>query len=805
MFSVAVLQAQIRGIVVDKKTKLPIPFASVFLVDEHQKSAASSDMQGYFQLPNRTAKKLTVSCLGYRPQEISVGDSLLSPSSLLTVELEEYIYPIDEVMVIPQNNPALRIMRRVLQNKHRNNFERYEDYSYRCYYKAQVAIQIPSNLSTADSIRLDSLMNGAGFISEAVSLCRKSGDKTEDKIIATRASGFKTPLTGQIFYSFFPKAISFYNHSIPIFGEPTAGGENKMTMEYLTPLSSGALNAYNFQLEREYAVGSDTIFEISYFPKKHANFNSLIGTMLISSKGYALASMVAHPYEKGLIDFKFKQDYEYVDGRWFPSSMEEEISFVKLHVNDNTNTITNMYLAYLITSSIDSVSFDGQKGRLRGQDRIYLDERSVAQSAAIIERLRPVALLPKEQKVYSTMDSLLEKHPFVNSLFDAIPKLADGKLPVGMFDVDLLRLVSSNECEGTRWGFGLYTNERLMKYLSVGGYAGYGVKDKKVKYGGEVEVVLNRSRSAKLTGSLQNSMREVGGDMSIRQDIRMNYFKSMVASRFEYCAEAKVEGSYHILPSLKASASLSARDVTLAYDYAYRDLPMQAYTDDAVQLTLRYSAGEQYSLFGVTRLLLSTGNPTFTAQYTRGVDFLRKSGFAYNKLQASVDITGHNGRIGQSKLRLEGGYVDRSLPYGLLFTGEGSKGKSLLSFVIPNTFQSMRPDEFLSDRYAHLFYLHNFGELLLKTRWVHPNISVAYNAAWGALSDAAAHRIDFRTQSRVYQEAGLILDNLLRLNYLNVMYIQLGFGGFVRFGSYEYSKFEDNLALKASITMSFKK
>jgi hypothetical protein len=39
----------------------------------------------------------------------------------------------------------------------------------------------------------------------------------------------------------------------------------------------------------------------------------------------------------------------------------------------------------------------------------------------------------------------------------------------------------------------------------------------------------------------------------------------------------------------------------------------------------------------------------------------------------------------------------------------------------------------------------------------------------------------------------------------NVMYFQLGLGGFVRFGRYGYHKFADNLALKLSFTVSFKK
>jgi hypothetical protein len=629
----------------------------------------------------------------------------LTDSSLLSViELEEQVLSIDEVIVTPQNNPALRIIRKVLDNKSSNNFENYSHYTYRNYHKLVGDIKHPITdangvMSKYDSAMAKQFSGMVMMVSETMALCSKSGSKVEEKILATHLAGSTTYVFGQTSYAAFHKAISFYNHSVNIIGSPDVN--EKMSMEYLSPLSNGSLSAYNFQLENEAVTAdNDTLFRISYFPKKGKNFNGLMGTMFISSNGYALASIIAHPYEKGWVDFSFKQDYERIDGRWFPTDMEEELAI--LMTADTTKKKPKTHLVFRISSKIDSVSFDAPQKKLRSLDRVYLDEKSVAHSVDLIRSLRPVPLLPREENNYRIRDSILAKESIsdYDIISNLMPKLAEGKLPVKKVDIDLPRFYSSNDYEKTRWGLGLHTNERLMKYVSIGGYIGYGTKDEQVKYGGEVELVLNRSRSVKLAYSYQNTLKGVGNGIPF--NLTETYFRTLAAARFEGCIENKIAGSWHILPSLKINALVSVTDVAVKYAYAYKGSLLTNYRDDKVQLSLRYAVGESYLMIGVTRLPISVGNPIFYATYTRGADFLRGSA-AYNKLEASIDIVAYNGRIGQSNLRLGGGYIDRSLPYGMLFTGEGSKSKNVLSFVVRNSFQTMRPDEFLSDRYAHLF------------------------------------------------------------------------------------------------------
>jgi hypothetical protein len=767
------LQAQVRGIVVDKRTKEPVPAATLTYQSDNRRNGVSTDINGFFVVPQKSVRRFTVSCLGYRSKEISLSPPI--PEQLI-IELDEEVQQLNAIVVTPANNPALRIIRNALKNKDKNNFDKYDDYSFRCYMKSTLIDE-----------------QSPGLISESVTVCRQSEGKTDERVIATRTSGLQTPLAGQLIYTFAKKNLSFYNHSIAMFGGPRAGGKYKMTMEYLSPLSSGCLDVYYYRLENEYITDTDTVFEITYHPYRHTNINGLKGRMLISSNGYALTDISAEPDEKSLMSFKARQTCEFVQGRWFPAYFEQEIGFYPY---------PDRYIAYHILSKADSVSFNPDNRRYNSLDRIYIDDRSLAESRAIINNIRPVPLTAKEDKIYSVMDSLTRKRPIVNSLIDMLPKVTEGKIQSGVFDIDYTRLYVHNRYEGSRLGAGVRTNEKLMKYFSVGGYYGYGLKDKRHKYGGELELTLNRLRSAKLKYSYNNTLTEVSNSVNVT--IAEFYFKTIVASRFEYCIENRLDFSYHILPPLKIAAALATKDLHPAFPYSYRNKPLTFYGDDALSFSLRYAPGENHALVGATRIVTGKGNPIVSLQYTRGMDLFRKNAYAYNKFEASLSAIAYNGRTGQSNVRIEAGCVDRPLPYGLLFTGKGSYGGQLVSFIIQNTFQTMHPDEFLSDKYVNLFYTHNFGSLLFKTKWLQPEISASYNIGWGSLSDASIHETDFKLQKHLYQEAGVIADNLLKIKMMNVVYMRLGLGGFMRMGAYRYKSFADNATLKISITFAFK-
>jgi hypothetical protein len=78
------------------------------------------------------------------------------------------------------------------------------------------------------------------------------------------------------------------------------------------------------------------------------------------------------------------------------------------------------------------------------------------------------------------------------------------------------------------------------------------------------------------------------------------------------------------------------------------------------------------------------------------------------------------------------------------------------------------------------------------------------NSGWGTLKNASYQGIDFKEKNKGYFESGLIINNILKLKYVNAFYIGFGMGTFYRYGYYSFSKPEDNFAFKLSVSVSLK-
>ena len=204
------------------------------------------------------------------------------------------------------------------------------------------------------------------------------------------------------------------------------------------------------------------------------------------------------------------------------------------------------------------------------------------------------------------------------------------------------------------------------------------------------------------------------------------------------------------------------------------------------------------------KIIMGTKYPVLSLTYTRGLQDVFSGQFAYHKVEARLEESIYFKNLGESRIRIDAGYIDNPLPYGMLFTGEGSYIRNW-SILVKNSFQTVTPYEFLSDRYVNLFYAHNFGSLLLHIGNWKPAISVVQNIGWGSLSHPEYHQsVEFKTKEKGLYESGVQLDNILRMKYLNVAYMGFGAGAYYRYGPYASDSASDNLAFTFSMTFSSK-
>ncbi|NJM80904.1 MAG: hypothetical protein HC854_17155 [Flavobacterium sp.] len=298
--------------------KQPLAFVNIF-INNNNKLGTVTDIDGKFELISKEhISVISFSYVGYQKKEIQY-----SGETVLNIELVPLKVALNEVTVYASENPANRIIKKVIKNKDKNNPEKLPSFTYRSYNKTIFDYR-KLNTKEIDTSSLAKFFKGGHvFMMESVSN-RKFlyPNRSEEVVIATRVSGFKHPNFASLASDLQP--FSFYNDNIPLFD-----------IHYLNPIANGSMKKYNYRLEEEFYKGTDTVYVISYQPKKDKNIEGLKGILHINSNGYAVESVTATPFEKGKIDLTIQQKYQFIFNHWFP----EQLNYVLETLNEAENSI----------------------------------------------------------------------------------------------------------------------------------------------------------------------------------------------------------------------------------------------------------------------------------------------------------------------------------------------------------------------------------------------------------------------------------------------------------------------------------
>lgn len=773
-------QNRISGKVIDKDTGEPLAFASV-IFNNNPRFGTSTDIDGKFSYSGaESIHTLKCSYVGYEDRTVSIDRNRQD----LVIELTFTENTLDEVVITPGENPANIIMRKVIANKDINNPENIASFRYKCYNKVIYDFKFKDK---NDSIKLKTkLQNGHIFMMESVTERKYlSPENSEEVVLATKVSGFKNPSFASLATDLQP--FSFYKDIIPF-----------LNVNYVNPVSKGSLSKYRFTLQDTLYQGNDTVYVISYKPLPRKNFDGLTGLLYINTNKYALQNVSATPYEKGKIDIKIQQQYTFTDGHWFPEQLEYTLSLTEYP----TKKIGMMVQG---RSYIDNVELNiPLKKKDFRLESVWIDDNAAKKDSTYWQGVRRESLNLAEATTYRIIDSIGQENDF-DGMLTFMEKFIRGRIPVKYFDIDLGKTLVYNKYEGFRLGLGLYTNERLFEKLSFGGFFGYGLNDYKWKYGGEVNYEFSKRHEFTVGAKYQDNLVEVGEHGYKHPDFNYYNFRDVIAYRMDRIQEESFNVGFRSFRYFKWNFNLTHARVSPLYPYEFLDGAQSyfRYDNTTIGANLRFAFKEKIINSFKQNMSAGTAYPVLYLYYTKGIKGMLDGDFSYNKIEAVIEDSFYTKSLGKTSYRLEGGYIDRPVPYGQLFTGEGSYDEDT-KIIVKNTFQTVQPYEFLSDRYVNLFTAHNFESLLFKTSWLQPQISIHNNFGYGDLRNPSAHLTDFKTKNKLFMETGLQVDNIIKMNYLNIAYLGFGAGVFCRYGGYAYEDFNDNLAFKLTVSFSIK-
>ena len=784
-------QTIVNGVITDASDNRPLAFVNIVT---NTGIGVSTDIDGKFTIVSNSGDSLLkITYIGYQ----TLSHQIDPDKERQDISLKRKTYDLNLVTIFPGVNPAHRIIENAVKNKDINDPRKLKAFTYTSYDKMFITVKADSLLH-ADTTHLDSnqlrirkfIDKQDLFLMETVTERKYLyPELNQENVIATRISGFNDPLITFMVSQI--QSTSFYDEEIKIAGN-----------EFINPVSKGSTKKYFFMLEDTIVNNNqDSVFIISFRPGKNTRFNGMKGFLHINSNKWAIEKVKAEPQnDSSGFRIRIQQAYELTDHQWFPVQLNTDIIFNTLAVS---NGDTSFPLIAEGKSYIKDINLNPElKKSDFGFNAIEVNEDAGRKKGEFWQKHRVDSLTAKNLETYRVIDSIGEAANF-DKIATTIQTLLTGQIPFKFINFDIDRFIHYNNYEGLYLGLGAHTNQKLSKKVTIGGYWGYGFKDKSAKYGGNIDLLLHKPSASKLTLKAYNNVTQSG--YSSFFETRNQVWQTENFYEFFFTQMNRtVGGSGELSFKIKALRSITwyagldvfRKDPYQEYYFNTTSNPVNNIrTFDMAKVNAGFRLAYREKIFQTTRGNISMGSdyPVLLVKYTRGTNIFGIGDFYYNRVDLSLSYTHKTKYLGNTQINLLGGWVSEDLPISELFSNRASYAN--FTVYAPQSFGTMRPNEFYSDKYVSMFLSHNFKDLLFGLGNFRPELIIITNIGFGSMQNTIwHHNINFKTLEKGYYESGIVIRKLL-----NLQFYDLGTGALYRYGPYSYSKTSLNFALKLSL------
>ena len=817
------------GTIYDVSTKAPLAFVSVTI--KGSTNGTVTDIDGHFSFSKLPAEAvLLISYIGYKPKEFRIEKT----KELVLIFIEPADGQLESVVISTNENPAHRIIKLLQRNKKNNDPEQQPTFKYNAYTIAALAggerfwngngnkkDSAKQNNTVPQMEQLNKQMNkvvkaskdtsgkslgsqlGKRFKENYLMLTEsyteriyKFPGQTKETVLATKFSGLKNATFGVTTSDFQP--FGFYKDFLVM-----------NNISFVSPVIEGSINMYKFRLKERIPHEKDTTYIISFEPRAGKNFKGLKGLLYVNSDGYAIENIIVAPSdEKGMIfTFRLQQKYERVKGKWFPQQLNSTLSQKDLRTD-------SVLLFWDCRSYITNVDFSKTFTKADFSD-VKLEYQPLAGKRADTtwRRMRTDSLNDKGIITYETYELLPAKYKnMIEKVNKAFQVLSIEGIPVGKVDIPFKYILSGiNKYESFRIGAGLQTNPLFSKWVSVGGFAGYGLRDKAFKYGGNLQLNLQQRTNTVLRFDYSRDIAEPGNvDYFVRNGsvFSNQSLRNFQRSRFDSVEQYKINFSTKIRPSIQTDIwMLNETRNPAKYDYEFEKngIDSRSFKNTELGLGFRLTKGESFTRMGRAKLRTKPATTELLVQISKGLKNVFNGDLDYTRLAIRFNHSFLFKKLGTTSFRIEAGQVWGDVPYSYLFNGRATKSGKVSAYV-PGHFQTVGLYEFAASSTASLFVEHNFGNLLFKPKNIsfRPEIYLVQAISYGSLSNASSHKLlNYKVAGKGLFESGLMIKNLYRRSLFSLVYIGVGGGVFYRYGYYALPKNSDNWAFKWGFSISF--
>ena len=723
---VSAIETIIVGEILNETTGEAIPNVNIHF--RGTKIGTTSDENGsYFLRVDMQAKcQLVFSAVGYYTQRFEIEPGAMAG---LQVTMRERTATLAEVVVAPNENPALELLRHV--REHRSDNDR------TLHPEAAATLQRTQTLYVSQ-INKRHLRRAlwrslqAGMIAEEDStyilpLYRETQSfrATGNEFIPANDQRTQTLILSSTDYSSLLGSegnLNFYANSVSLMGHA-----------FLSPLAPGGNLYYRY-----YLVSEDTI----RFRTRNPFYATFNGEMVIDTATFALRSI--HAY--------------------VPS--EVAVNYVNnLHISQTLapdGTIANESVSVLLDFAIHSE----QAGTVFPS--LLLTTSLKNQSIPIIPN---TPITPNTPIATDSAFQTLDSQPLIRTAKWFATIATTGYIPTGTFlDIGHVEeILQVNHHEGVHVGLPFRTNEKLSKTVSLEASVGYGIKDRSPKGMGRISINLPTER--------RHIMQLEYNDHYVWSEVddfdRLLRENSMGWGNFDFTAYA-FEALHR--DSLCVNTAIRQRQIQYHWwadwtDHLETHLYaragwQQGYAYQSLSAIARLSWGEKkYDGYFLRRYAYSNKYPVLFLGLEAGhwqmsnlqSSIFNAQGALYAHLRLMLTQHANLGMGGTLSYAFQAGAIFGNVPDAFLWQASANQGYA----YDPYRFTLLHGNQLLADKYVALQTEWNGQGILFNLipgiRWLHLRELVEAKLAYGYNHQSPI------TNNQFYSEIGIGIGNILRV------------------------------------------
>jgi hypothetical protein len=724
-------RTEVNGTVKDESNQsLP----SVTVTFKGTSLSTKTDADGNFHISSADAHtQLQFNSIGFRTKIIAVKPN---QSQEVQVRMDEMSEQLTEVQITSaklaayrnKNNPAVELIRKVIDRKPFNRMESYDQVSYQQYERIQVSFSNLSDKFTQkklfrkyqfmfteqDSNKIGGKNQMPVYLQEKYSenYYRKSPEQKKMIVLGDKHVNFDSDIIDNkglsVYLTRMYADINIYDNNLLI-----------ATTEFLSPIANSAPAFYKFFITDTIKTQTPELIELSFIPRNPQDL-LFTGHMYVTNDANNAVKSVFLTTSKSVnLNFaravEVRQSFEVQPDKRYHLSKSDLI--VDFGVSQNKGKGLTGQRTIVIKDLRTDVNIPDSifSGEPVGVSRVAENRPDAYWDAHRLDTV-PQATL----NIYKNIDSLGKSRSFKTSMAVAGVLFA-GYYNLGKFEIGpTYTFYNFNNIEGLKLRLGGRTTTDFSTRFYFDGYAAYGFKDERWKgYMSAAYAFNNKSvytfPQNFLRLSVQRDLYVPGQELrSNSEDDFISSFRRGENNRFLYNDFYRIqymrEFENHFSFDLGFRKWIQRPAGALIFNYPNSGRAgLQEITTSEFNIALRYAPNEQFYQGKRTRVVVNSKNPIYNLRYAAGFKGLLGGEYTYQNLSATVDRRFYMSQLGITDVKVEGGYVFNKVPYPLLAIHRANQS---YAYQI-NAYNLMNFMEFVSDHYASVNIDHGFNGFFL--------------------------------------------------------------------------------------------